>query len=147
PAALREFRDALEIRQRLAEQDPENAGWLRDLSVSHNKIGDVLSAQGDLPAALREFRDALEIRQRLAEQDPGNAGWQTDVAGSCWRIAHAVDRTTPQGRTEAVGLLEQALAILERLAARERLIPVWQGRLPRFQKALDELQSTDRGQA
>ena len=69
--ALREFRASFEIAQRLAEQDPGNASWQRDLSVSHNKIGDVLRAQGDLDGALGEFRASFEIRKRLAEQDPG----------------------------------------------------------------------------
>ncbi|MBF0144499.1 MAG: hypothetical protein HQL59_13715, partial [Magnetococcales bacterium] len=36
--------------------DPSNAEWQRDLSVSHEKIGEVLSAQGDLAGALRAFQ-------------------------------------------------------------------------------------------
>jgi tetratricopeptide (TPR) repeat protein len=34
---------------------PGHAGWRRDLSVSHERIGDVLVAQGDLPGALVEI--------------------------------------------------------------------------------------------
>lgn len=45
-------------------------------------VGDVLSAQGNLPAALKAFRDSLAIRERLAKSDPGNAGWQADLAAS-----------------------------------------------------------------
>ena len=36
----------------LSLRDPGNAGWRRDLSVSHERIGEVLSAQGDLSGAL-----------------------------------------------------------------------------------------------
>jgi hypothetical protein len=32
------------ISSRLAKADPGNAGWQRDLSVSYNKVGDVLVA-------------------------------------------------------------------------------------------------------
>ena len=39
--ALEAYRDDLAIRQKLAAQDPGNAGWRRDLSVSFDKIGDV----------------------------------------------------------------------------------------------------------
>jgi hypothetical protein len=40
---------------RLAKSDPGNAGWQRDLSVSYEKIGDVLVAQGNLPEALKSY--------------------------------------------------------------------------------------------
>ena len=71
-----------EVLQQLCRQDPGNAGWQRDLSVSHNKLGDVLSAQGDLTAALAAYRASLEISERLAAADPGNAGWQRDLSVS-----------------------------------------------------------------
>ena len=48
--ALKSYRDSLAITERLAKSDPGNAGWQRDLSVSHHKVGDVQVAQGD-PAA------------------------------------------------------------------------------------------------
>ena len=46
----------LAIAERLAKADPDNAGWQRDLSVSHDKIGDVQLAQDDLAAALTSYR-------------------------------------------------------------------------------------------
>ena len=68
--------------ERLAQADPGNAGWQRDLSVSYNRVGDVQVAQGDLPAALKSYRDSLAIAERLAQADPGNAGWQRDLSVS-----------------------------------------------------------------
>jgi tetratricopeptide (TPR) repeat protein len=59
--ALKAYHDSLAIRERLAEADPNNAGWQRDLSVSSNTIGDVQVAQGNLPEALKLFRDSLAI--------------------------------------------------------------------------------------
>jgi alkanesulfonate monooxygenase SsuD/methylene tetrahydromethanopterin reductase-like flavin-dependent oxidoreductase (luciferase family) len=47
-----------------------------DLSVSHDRIGDVQRAQGDLTAALTSYQASLAIAERLAKADPGNAGWQ-----------------------------------------------------------------------
>ena len=76
----------MRISDRLAKADPGNAGWQRDLSVSYNKIGDVLVAQGNLPEALKSFRDGLAIRDRLAKADPGNAGWQRDLSVSYNKI-------------------------------------------------------------
>src|SRR5437667_2279821 len=61
--ALKSYRDSLAIFEKLAKQDPSNAGWQRDLSVSYNKVGDVQSAQGDLACAVKTYRDSLAILQ------------------------------------------------------------------------------------
>ena len=70
---------SLAIRDGLAKSDPGDAVWQRDLSVSHEKVGDVQLAQGDLAGALTSYRDSLAIADRLAKSDPGNAGWQRDL--------------------------------------------------------------------
>jgi hypothetical protein len=85
------------IISRLAKADPGNAGWQRDLSVSDNKIGDVLKAQGNLPEALKSYRDGLAIADRLAKAGPGNAGWQRDLSVSYDRVGD-VQRFLSQGR-------------------------------------------------
>ena len=74
---------------RLAAADPANTEWQRDLSVSHNKLGDVAVAAGDLTAA----RDRLPgrpatSRERLAAADPANTGWQRDLRIARQRIDH-----------------------------------------------------------
>ncbi len=117
PEALKSFRDGLAIRDALAKSDPGNAGWRRDLSVSYNKIGDVLVAQGDLPAALKSFRDGLAIRDALAKSDPGNAGWRRDLIVSCVKIASVFPG-------EARALLTRAGAIANRLRDEGKLAPV-----------------------
>ena len=70
--ALKSFREGLAIAERLSMGNPDNAGWQRDLSVSHAKIGDVLVAEGSLPEGLKAFHDGLTIRERLAKADPDN---------------------------------------------------------------------------
>jgi len=67
--------------------------WQRDLSVSHDRVGDVLVAQGNLPGALEAFRRSLALRERLAAADPGNAGWQRDLWVSYWRLAQMAEPT------------------------------------------------------
>ena len=81
-AALYDFEFSLDILLRLSAQDPQNAEWQRDLSVSYGNIGSVQQAQGNLGAALQSFERGLSIRERLAEQDPQNAAWQRELAGS-----------------------------------------------------------------
>jgi ATP/maltotriose-dependent transcriptional regulator MalT len=50
-AAEAAFGEYLTISRRLAEQDPSNAGWQRELAVAHSRVGGVLEAQGQLKAA------------------------------------------------------------------------------------------------
>ena len=64
----------------MTKVDPSNAKWQRDLSVSYDKVGDVLQAQGDLAAALKAYHDSSAIAERLAKADPSNANWQSDFA-------------------------------------------------------------------
>ena len=85
-AALESYRSGMAIAEKLAESDPSNTGWQRDLSVSHNKTGDVQQAQGDLEAALESYRSDMAIAEKLAESDPSNAGWQRDLSVSHERI-------------------------------------------------------------
>jgi hypothetical protein len=102
----------LAIAERLAKADPGNAGWQRDLSVSHDKIGDVQQAQDDLAAALTSYQASLAIAEHLAKADPGNAGWQRDLSVShdqigdvqqaqgTWRRRRLATR--PRSRLESV---------------------------------------------
>ncbi len=115
-------KDAL---QRLAAADPGNAGWQRDLSVAHNKIGDVLVAQGNLAhQALESYRASLDIAERLAGADPGNAGWQRDLSVSHNKIG---DVLRAQGNlAQALESYRAALDIRERLAGADPGNAGWQ---------------------
>jgi tetratricopeptide (TPR) repeat protein len=118
------FNASLAIAERLAKADPGNAGWQRDLSVSQEKIGDVLRAQGNLPAALDAFNASLAIRERLAKADPGNAGWQRDLSVSQDKIG---DVLVKQGNlAEALDAFNASLAIAERLAKADPGNAGWQ---------------------
>ena len=108
----------------LLRTDPGNAGWQRGLSVSYDRIGDVLVAQGNLPEALKSFRDGLAIRDRLARTDPGNAGWQRDLSVSYDRIG---DVLVAQGNLpEALKSFRDQLAIADRLARTDPGNAGWQ---------------------
>jgi len=80
--ALREYQVFKDIMRRLTLLDPDNTGWQRELSVSHNDVGRVLQAQGKLTEALREFQASKDIRLRLIRQDADNTDWQWDLSVS-----------------------------------------------------------------
>jgi tetratricopeptide (TPR) repeat protein len=137
-----ELRRAVALGERLARQDPSNAAWQRDLSVSHNKLGDVQLAQGELAGALESFRKGLGIRERLARQDPSNAAWQADMVASLVRISDAVDTVSPDGREMVRASLRRAMGIAEKLVADGRMTSHeqknWVQELRRRLEALDK---------
>ena len=45
--------------------------------MSYNKVGDILTAQGNLPEALKSYQAGFAIMDPLSKSDPGNAGWQS----------------------------------------------------------------------
>ena len=73
---------SLAIAEALAARDPANTEWQRDLSVSHDRIGDVLVAQGDGPGRWPPTATGLAIREALAARDPANTEWQRDLSVS-----------------------------------------------------------------
>ncbi|HUD59697.1 MAG TPA: TIR domain-containing protein, partial [Acetobacteraceae bacterium] len=79
-AAWTAFQATASVLSLLAKQDPDNADWRHNLSVSHDRLGDVLSAQGDVPGALADYRAGMAIRARLAAADPDNAEWQRELS-------------------------------------------------------------------
>ena len=93
PAALEAYRVGFGIAERLAKSDPGNAGWQSALSVSHDRIGNVLIAQGNLPAALDAYRADLAIAEQLAKSDPSNAGWRRDLSVSQEKIGNVLVRS------------------------------------------------------
>ena len=80
PEALKSYRDSLAIRDRLAKADPGNAGWQRDLAVSHGKFASCLPAAGREDAGEGWLGEGLEIMQRMTALSPDNATWKKDLA-------------------------------------------------------------------
>jgi tetratricopeptide (TPR) repeat protein len=69
--ALAAATQAREIVQALLATVPDSTDYQRGLSVSNERIGEILRAQSDLAGALAVYRDSLAVRQMLAQKDPG----------------------------------------------------------------------------
>jgi hypothetical protein len=78
--SLAAYLAGLEIRKALAQRDLGNTQWQRDLSISHNKIGDALVEQGDGRKARVAYLAGLEIIEALAGREPQNMQWSMDQA-------------------------------------------------------------------
>jgi len=80
---------------RSAAADPRNTDWQRYLSQSHERLGDVLVAQGNLDGARDAFEKTHVILERLAAADPLNANWQRDVVRSHCKVATLLREQDP----------------------------------------------------
>jgi phage tail protein X len=78
---------SLAVLERLAAANPGSAEAQRDLSVSLNKLGDVLVQAGDLAAARERYQASLAVAERLAAANPGSAEAQRDLWVSLWKLA------------------------------------------------------------
>ena len=111
--ALKSFQDDLAIGERLAQSDPQNAGWQHDLSVSQQRIGDAALAQGDLTGALKSYRDSVAILDQLAKSEPGNGALQRNLSVSLDKVGNA---------QMAQGNLTSALESLSRQPYHQRTV-------------------------
>lgn len=104
--------ESLEITRRLAAANPGSAEALRDYSISLNRFGKVELQAGNFDAALTAFDESLGITRRLAAANTGSAEAQRDLILSLARLAQI---------TGEVGYWQEALPIVEKLAAEGRL--------------------------
>ena len=96
----------------------------RDLSVSHERLGNVLVAQGDLAGALTVYRAGMTISERLAASDPNNAQWQRDLSVSHNNLG---DVLVAQGDLAgALTVYRAGMTIIARLAASDPGNAEWQ---------------------
>ena len=102
------YQKSLEIAERLVRQEPDRADYLRDLSVSYNKMGDLLGSLGEGETARQFYQKSLELRERLVRQEPDRADFQTDLVAS---LVRSGSRNS----------LQKALGILRNLQQQRKL--------------------------
>jgi tetratricopeptide (TPR) repeat protein len=113
------YRCRHQIITTMALCDPNNWAWQRELSVSHERRGDIFTAGGDHGAARSSYLSALRIAEDLARRDPSNVEWQRDLIVSNVKLGEVA---TAQGDgATAAGCYRAALDVAERLAAAGRL--------------------------
>jgi tetratricopeptide (TPR) repeat protein len=112
--ALASCRQALAIRQKLADANPAVTQFQRELAGSHHNIGDVLYVTGKPEEALASDRQALAIRQKLADANPAVTQFQRELAWSHHSIGVVLrDMGKPE---EALASYRKVLAIQQKLA-------------------------------
>jgi tetratricopeptide (TPR) repeat protein len=115
--ALEAYAEGLDINRRLVDKDPRNTQWQLDVSISLDRIGDLLAAQGNLSGAIENYRESRDIRRAFVAKDESNARWQIALAASLANLGQIGD--DPLKNTA------DAIAILKRLQS-QGLLPATQ---------------------
>jgi serine/threonine-protein kinase len=80
--ALAAYREALAMRQKLADANPAVSQFQSDLGYSYNNIGVALQRAGQTRAALKAHEKARALRQKLADAHPAITVFREDLAYS-----------------------------------------------------------------
>ncbi len=114
--ALALYRAGLEIAMSITMLDPDNRNGVSALAISHERVGNVLSAQADREGAFAAYKESLRIRVCLAIHNRENAEQQRDLSVIQEKIG---DLLMTQGDVNsAISAYEESLGIREGLAIR-----------------------------
>jgi tetratricopeptide (TPR) repeat protein len=94
--ALDAYHKSLVIAERLADADPGNTKWQRDLLVLHNRIGDVLLAADQRKAALGAYYKSLLIAEGSEwARDAGTIRFKIHQIEKAERSFHQIIKEIP----------------------------------------------------
>src|SRR6185295_936138 len=96
-----EYRGALALAEQMANHDPTNTDWQRNIVVDRNLIGDALAEGDDHKGAVVEFRAARAILETLVARDPANAQWSRDLMVVRHRLARNLSVTGQAAEADA----------------------------------------------
>ena len=108
-----EYRKALAIRQKLADDNPADTDFRSGLADSHFNLGILLSSTGKPAEAEAEYRKALAIRQKLADDNPADTGFRSGLADSHFNLGILLSNTGKPAEAEAE--YRKAVAIRQKL--------------------------------
>jgi glutathione S-transferase len=93
PAAVDALQPSNAIAERLAEADPDNASWQRNLAQSASKVATILARQGQ--AAMQTRLSSRASSRKLREKSPDDSLLPKDlVRGSDRKVEEVTDRPT-----------------------------------------------------
>jgi eukaryotic-like serine/threonine-protein kinase len=118
-SAVRIYRAALTIRERLVKEHPDNSAYRRLLLLLYGHLGDALgpariSGLGRLPESVESFEKAAALAEQMSTRDPSDKTAAFDVAVAHMRTASSL-LSEPGGAVRALPHLVREEVILIRL--------------------------------
>ncbi len=127
----------LALRQGLADEQPDDAGLLLDLSYSEHNLGWLDSKVGRSESALAHYRRAAELREQVLERAPAQLHRRAELANTLNNLGWLIAST---GRkNEARDVLRRGVALLERCVAEQPNVVYFRDNLAQLLNALGEL--------
>ena len=117
--AITKYQQGIAVFKQLAESDPSNANWQRDLSVSYEKLAGVYQKQDKIAEAIGQYKKSLIIKNHLAEMDKSNADWQRDLVVPLYQLMILYAQNNQS--TQAIQSGKEALVILKQLEQEGKL--------------------------
>lgn len=77
---MAEYQARAKIIDDLANSDPANPDWQRDVAVSHAKFSLIYRAESEPSKAIEHLREGHRIMSELVKKHPDWSVWQNDVA-------------------------------------------------------------------
>jgi tetratricopeptide (TPR) repeat protein len=116
-AGLHLSRSVLQGYEQLVRQQPGRADFLRDLSVSYERMGDLMRDLGQGDAARDFFQKDLDLREQLVRQEPGRADFLRDLSVSYSKMGDLM-RALGQGDATR-DFFQKALDLRQQLVRQE----------------------------
>src|SRR5262249_48856406 len=122
--ALQHYTRSLEIRERLLVHNSDTAQAGRDVSVSLDRLADLLAKRGqpgDAEHAFQHYTRSLKVRERFLAQNQDSAQAARDVSISLYKLTdlHA-QRSQPGDAEQALQHYTRSLEVRERLLAQNQ---------------------------
>ena len=116
--AMSSYRRSLEIRQRLADMEPENLEYQYDLAISHRGVGDMFYTMDDLQNGLRSYESSLAILERITTEQPDDLKYLSSLADVLSRRGDIKGMTGYANLGDTAGAVEnyqRVVALAEKL--------------------------------
>ena len=86
--ASENLRESLNIRERIANSQPQDADSRHELAMANGYMSDLLRAQRRFDEAFQDAETSLSIRRELLDEQPNNAEWQRLLAVALNRVGN-----------------------------------------------------------
>jgi tetratricopeptide (TPR) repeat protein len=138
-----DYRRALEIQQPLADRAPHVVAYTRDLAVSQNNFGYVLSRQQRFAAAVEQFERARDNLSRLAHGHDQSPEYASRLGAVCNNLGMACENqhlaeSAEQAYREAILWQRKSLALSPNWGQAQTYLDNHMGNLVRLLRTTDQ---------